>query len=204
MGLSIHYRGRLADIRQIKSVCEILTDIAEEKKWKIFVLNEDWTLPADPRIVFADNRACIDGHLPLKGVSLNIASGAETLCFFFDAEGNLRDPMSLTAIAEGSLKPEEAWLSVKTQFAPPEAHLWIIFLLKYLKKYYIPDLEVHDEGEYWETGSFDRLKEKLKFIADKTDAVSDVLSRISRDNIPGCSGEELADRIEDALRKKFD
>ena len=47
----------------------------------------------------------------------------------------------------------EAWVSVKTQFDSPDTHIWIIGLLKYLKKRYIANLEVRDEGEYWETGN---------------------------------------------------
>jgi len=45
--------------------------------------------------------------------------------------------MDVVLICEGSLKPEGAWIAVKTQFAGPEIHLWIVGLLKYLIwKYY--------------------------------------------------------------------
>ncbi len=47
---------------------------------------------------------------------------------------------------EGTLKPEDAWVFTKAQFASPEMHIQIVGLLKYLKQHQIPDLEVHDEG----------------------------------------------------------
>ena len=46
--------------------------------------------------------------------------------------------MGVVLICEGSLKPEDAWIAVKTQFAGPEIHPWIVGLLKYLIMVRIP------------------------------------------------------------------
>ncbi len=123
--------------------------------------------------------------------------------FFFNSSGQLCDLMGVVLIYEGSLKPEDARIAVKTQFAGPEIHLWIVGLLKYLKEHYIPDLEVRDEGEYWETGDFEVLKEKMDFLNEKTDAVCGELSRVTGSHLERLSPEELASMIEALLQHKF-
>ena len=104
---------------------------------------------------------------------------------------------------EGTLKPEDAWVFTKAQFASPEMHIQIVGLLKYLKKHHIPDLEVHDEGGYWETGNFETLKGKMDFLAEKMDDISNELSRVSRGHISEFSAEEVALMIEGLIREKI-
>ena len=106
-------------------------------------------------------------------------------------------------IGEENLKPEDALISLKAQFAGPEIHMWIIGLFKYLKKHHIPDLEVHDEGEYWETGNFETLKMKMDFVGEKIAAVSATLSGVIKGHIEKFSADELASMIEALLRDKF-
>jgi hypothetical protein len=125
------------------------------------------------------------------------------LGFLFDSNGNLRDPISMVNIKEETLKPEDYWISVKTQYAGPETHIWIIGLLKYLKKFYLPDLEVEDEGAYWETGNFEILKEKMDFVGEKIAAVRAELSRVTKGHIESFSADEVASMIEALLLEKF-
>jgi len=175
--------------------------------WKWTSLDEDWNKPATAtfvtEIVDGSPIAQIEGHLPLKGVSLT-PEGADSLSFFFDPEGNLRDPINLISIMDGTLKPEDAWVFSKTQFSSPETHVRIVGLLRYLKEHHIPDLEVQDEGEYWETGSFETLKQKMDFVAGKMDEISNELSRVSSGHISEFSAEELGFMIEGLIREKMD
>ncbi len=99
-------------------------------------LDDDWEQPANARLRVTPSGAHIDGHLGLKGIQIT-GAGAESVSFFFDREGNLRCPVSMVLILEGTLDPQDAWVSVKTQFASPEVHVSIVGLLKYLKKRYI-------------------------------------------------------------------
>jgi len=121
---------------------------------------------------------------------------AESLSFFFDREGHLRCPIDMISILDGTLKPEDAWVSVKTQFASPEVHVWIVGLLKYLKKRYIADLQVSDEGEYWETGDIRVLREKMDLIGKKIEQLSTELSLPHFGDVSGLSADEIASRIE--------
>lgn len=70
-------------------------------------------------------------------------------------------------------------------------------------EHYIRDLEVSDEGEYWETGNFETLKEKMNYLNDKMDAVCGELSRVTGDRLERLSPNELASMIEALLQHKF-
>jgi hypothetical protein len=201
MGLSLHYRGQLPDIGQVETLTKQLIEISTQMNWEWMPLDEDWSKPATAKVTVTDRGAEIDGHLPLKGVGITVDPKSESLSFYFDPQGNLRDPLSLIMILEGHIAPEDAWVSVKTQFSSPETHIMIVGLLKYLKKHYIPELEVFDEGEYWETGDPEILKEKMNFIADKMDAFSKELSRVSIGHLSEYSAQDIVFVIEGLLNK---
>lgn len=196
MGISIHYRGRIDDVGRIGRLCDELADIARVMSWRSKTLDDDWSRPPDAHLRHTPQGACIDGHLGLKGVQITLPSGAEPLPFFFDSNGDLRDPMTMIMLVEGSLDPKDAWISVKTQFAPPEVHVWVNGLLKYLKKRYISDLEVHDEGQYWETEDIRILKQRMDFIDAQIDRLATGLSSGRFGDLTGLSADEIADRIE--------
>jgi hypothetical protein len=199
MGVSIHYRGRLNDVGQLASLCEELTDIAAAMGWQSTRLDDDWEQPANARLRITPTGARIDGHLGLKGILVTPEGGAESLNFFFDRDGNLRCPVSMVSILDGTLDAEQAWVSIKTQFTSPEIHVWIVGLLKYLKKRYISDLQVSDEGEYWETGDIRILKEKMDLIGEKIEHIASKLLSARLGDVSGLSAERIASRIEQLL-----
>ena len=196
MGVTIHYRGRINNLSQVPALSEELTTIASAMGWESTSLDDDWEIPPDARLDVGPEAAEITGNLGLKGVQITPGPGAESLSFFFDREGNLRSPMTMILLLDGTLKPENAWISVKTQFTSPEIHVWIVGLLKYLKKRYITNLEVSDEGEYWETGDIRILKAKMDLINEKIDYISSQLSSGRLGDLAGLSAEEIASRIE--------
>jgi hypothetical protein len=196
MGVTIHYRGRLNDLGQLARLRAELADIAATMGWESTQLDDDWEQPVDARLRHTSQGATIDGNLGLKGILISPGGGAESLRFLFDRQGDLRCPMGMIFILEGTLAPQEAWVSVKTQFASPELHVWIIGLLKYLKKRYIADLQVSDEGQYWETGDVRVLKKRMDFIGRKIDQLAGDLSGGRWGNMSGLSADQIASRIE--------
>jgi hypothetical protein len=204
MGVTIHYRGRLTDIQDINPHCDELTIVAEKMGWAFTRLDEDWSKPANTTIEVTQRGSQIVGHLPLKGIQLTPHPRCEAVQFYFDSDGRMCGPVSMVMISEGTLQPEDVWVSVKTQFAGPETHIWIVGLLKYLKEHYIRDLEVEDEGEYWKTGNLHTLTAKMELINEKIDMFSNELSRINRDHIDKFSADELASMIEMMVRDKLD
>jgi len=108
---------------------------------------------------------------------------------------------ALCIIQQGIIELNDAWISVKTQFMSAEIHVLMIGLLKYIKEHHIPNLEVRDEGEYWETGDYRNLEEKMRLIERKLDLLSRKLSsecfgdssRPSEDEISACIERLLHD-----------
>lgn len=150
MGITIHYKGKIRKMNLIDELCDELIDIAKTMNWK------------SSDLIF-------DKEDKIKGVSIILHEKSESLDFFFNIDdGGLRNIMNV--ITKEAYNPNEPeWAFIKTQFAPPEVHATVVKLLKYIKKKYIPNLKVNDEGDYWETGDIKILKEKLKFLSNKID-----------------------------------
>ena len=202
MGLSIHYRGRLKTPELISLITDELVDICLSLGWETSLLDEDFSMENTSELVPTEKGVKITGHLPLKGVGIAPGEGSEGVSFFFDREGNLIAP--LTMAISGPVKGELPWAAVKTQFAPLDIHITLIKLFRYLKKKYFEIFEVSDEGSYWETGDEVLLRKKMEFLAGKIDAVGKTLSEADLGSDPDISPHELADRIEELLRERWD
>ncbi|MCF6333097.1 MAG: hypothetical protein L3J11_07415 [Draconibacterium sp.] len=87
----------------------------------------------------------------------------------------------------------------KTQFSPIEIHIAIIKLLKYLQQKYISNLEIWDEGDYWQTGDAVFLKEKMDFLNEKIIQVGDLLNSIEFEE--SSTAKSVADKIEEVLKR---
>jgi hypothetical protein len=177
---------------------EEIHDIANTMGWPSSTLDDDWTTP--PNASFQSG-GVIEGNLGLKGIKITPHHKSESLCLFFDRDGNLRCPMGVLLILDGNLKSEDAWVSMKTQFSNPETHIWVIGLLKYLKKKYISNLEVSDECGYWDTGDRKKLEDNMNFINEKIDYLSSAISSGSMGNLSNLSADEIANRLEQMFKK---
>ena len=203
MGITIHYRGKLDHVGTLVDLCRELADIADLMGWESTTLDEDWSVPPDARLIHGQAGSEIIGNLSLKGIQIQPGSNSESLEFFFDCECNLRSIMNTVMICEGMLEPEDAWNFVKTQFTGPEMHIWIIGLLKYIARHYVSNLEVRDEGEYWETQNRKILEEKMRFINQAIEDISEGLASNRFGSIKGLSAEKIADRIERLLLDRY-
>jgi hypothetical protein len=197
VGVTIHYRGTLNNIDQFPQLREELVDIAAALRWQSQQMDDDWTI--EPTARFEQRR--IVGHLGLKGVQLCPHPDAEALTFFFDRSGTLQSPAGV-AFRNGR-NPEEAWVSTKTQFAPPDIHVRIIGLLKYVKRKFINDLTVSDEGQYWETGSWEGLIQRMAVITAEMNRLEGALSTEKLGDLSGLTGDQIADLIERLLREQL-
>lgn len=181
MGLSIHYTGTIHRIDAIPQLVEELTDIARSMGWEAQPINVD------------------EAAAHFRGVILNPTGDCEPLSFIFDRQGRLRALMDL--ITE-QVEPTEYsfFTATKTQFAEIETHVWIIGLLRYLKKRYLHDLEVKDEGEYWETEDLEKLREKKQFLQGRIDQFAEALS--DADALPEeATLDDIVARIEEIAKK---
>ncbi|MCB0581648.1 MAG: hypothetical protein KDD10_20355 [Phaeodactylibacter sp.] len=197
MGLCIHYRGALTDKRAIYQLMDEVEDIAKAMNWKYTVLDEDWSQPPTAKLDNSEaGRIQITGKLSLKGISLQVHPKSEWVYLLFNASCVISSPAQVALSAEEGYPAQAQWQSVKTQFAGAEAHIAIIRLFRYLKGKYLHDLEVSDEGEYWETENYDTLKSRL----DKLDRAIDIMGMALADLDKGSSEEDIVERIEKVLR----
>src|SRR5207249_1774461 len=135
MGITIHYRGRLADLTRIEDFEDRVLDFALE----IGGLAQIWRSHADT-----------EPERMVRGILLNLAPGQETTSLLFSPEGWLIGMTDIEDAERGLLK-EAPRCFVKTQFGPLEGHVAIVEMFTALKQEFLPDLEVTDEGGYWET-----------------------------------------------------
>jgi hypothetical protein len=192
MGVSIHYRGRINNITLIPRLCEEIRDIADSMGWPSTTIDDDWSDPTNAVLL---EKGEINGNLGLKGIQFTPRPNSESFSLFFDHDGHLLSPMSRLMINDGHLLPEATWISIKTQFAGPDTHVWIIGLLKYLKKCYISDLEVSDESEYWETGDRGKLESKMELLNKNMQELTDYFSSAQAGSLTCLSADEIAEKI---------
>lgn len=152
MGITIHYRGRINSFDLIEPLSDEVEDIARSLGWGIHLWHEDLSKPNTARVMRRKDYIEICGHVPLRGLTLFPRPDCEQISLTFDPTGNLTTALGMTLIASGERKSGESWLSVKTQFSPLEIHITIVKLMHYLKKRYVGDLEVHDDGATGKAG----------------------------------------------------
>ena len=86
-------------------------------------------------------------------------------------EGWLIPLFEIEATEKGRLR-EPPWCFVKTQFGSVEGHVTLIELLTALKNDSFPDLEVSDEGGYWESRDLDALVGKFAQVQAGIDGLA--------------------------------
>ncbi len=178
MGISIHYNGVIKSER-IESLCVELTDIAES-------LGFDESVPVD------------DDDRGLRGIILRPASEMESIPFLFDSQGRLH---ALGDLIAGWDDFPVLSVAVKTQFAGEADHIWLIGLLRYIQRKYIPTLEVMDEGGYWESNDAAELKRRIKKLGAIIKGFGGALENAFMDTVVDKNDlDALADFIERVVK----
>ena len=195
MGISIHYNGKLDSFDLLESFCDEIEDISKDMGWEYNILGNDLYKPNTSVLA----NGTIEGHIPIKGISINIHPKSESLSFYFDKNGTLKNLLSMALINE--MEIDDSLCSIKTQFAPIAIHIIVDKLLKYIKSKYISDLKVTDEGEYWDNENQELLQNKFDFVNDKIDELVDALENISAD--PNETTESLLLKIEKLLKGRM-
>jgi hypothetical protein len=185
MGVTVHYRGTLADIGRIEDFEDRVIDFA-------------LAVGGNPRIWRSADDA--DPKRMVRGLLIDLAPGQETTSLLVSPEGWFITPLEIEA-AEKAQVTEPSWCFVKTQFGPIEGHVALIELLAGIKKEFAPDLEVLDEGDYWERRDLGQLKGKLDFLNMAINAMADALEGDRLSPEAREDPEILATRIESLARK---
>lgn len=203
MGITIHYRGTIDRIKDVAQLSEEITEFAEVLEWDLRQWKENWHLPNSAAIKRSQNGLALSGHVPIRGISLFPDPNCEPLFLTFRKDGTLASSMNMVMMADEEVDSDGLWLSTKTQFASVEIHIAIIKLLRFIKTKYISDLEVYDDGGYWESGDIAKLKERFQRIGAAIDSFPGTLNLIPQKELKNKTPEEIADFIEDIIKKKF-
>ncbi len=185
MGVTIHYRGSLADLSRVEDFEDRVIDLA-------------LAVGGNPRLWRSANEH--DTSRMVRGLMIDLAPGQETTSLLVSPEGWLIGIMQIEDAERGTLE-EKPWCWVKTQFGPIEGHVALVELLAGLKKEFIPDLEVMDEGGYWEERDVAKLRQKIEFLGRAIDMLADELENDRLSPEAREDPEILATRIERLARK---
>ena len=192
MGLSIHYSGRINNYSFINVLVEEVQDICDSLNW-------DYNVWSPNSSTVREETKDYTLH-DLAGISISVAD-CETIFFTFLPDGRLSSPLNLLAQDAYPDKNMIYSVATKTQYAGPDTHMALVKLIRYLQEKYFAELQVDDEGLYWETGD-------EKVLLSQFDKYNHALSVIKAallnfKSIPGESAQSLANRLEQLLVKKL-
>ena len=172
MGISIQYRGSLNDRKEIYDLIREVSEISKTLSWHCEVLDQEWKTIPTARFEHAEDGIRIVGNTCLKGVQFIPHEKCEPIWLFFTTAGNLSTPFHIALDAEDLYPERKVWITSITHYAGADVHIAILNLFKHLKKNYIADLEVHDEGGYWDSEDKSILEKKIKKL-DQLMALTD-------------------------------
>jgi hypothetical protein len=184
MGITISYRGSLGDLDRVEDFEDRALDLALELGGQARI----WRTSSDD-----------DPRRMVRGVVLNLYPGQETTSLLIAPEGWLINLCEIEEAEKGQLAGPP-WCFVKTQFGPIEGHVALVEMLAALKQEFLPDLEVRDEGEYWETRDLARLTAKIGYVQAAIDGLAEGLNRYGLNHEAAEDQEILVARIERIAR----
>src|SRR5207302_584151 len=112
----------------------------------------------------------------VRGVILGLAPGQESTSLLLSPEGWLIGLTNIDDAEHGRLK-EPPWCFIKTQFGPVEGHVALVEMLAALKREFLPDLEVSDEGGYHPTRDLAELTRRRSLVREAIEGLAEALQR---------------------------
>ncbi len=180
MGITISYRGSVADLDRVQDMEDRVLDLALEVGGSA----QSWRSACDH-----------DPQRVVRGVIVDLYPGQETTSLLISPEGWLINLTEIEAAEKGELR-EQPWCFVKTQFGPVEGHVALVELLACLKDEFIPNLELHDEGTYYTSRDVHALRRSFEHVQAAIDGLSEGLQQYGLSSEAAEDPEILMSRIE--------
>lgn len=200
MGITIFARGSINTTDDIPVLIADMKELSEKNGWTYEIIDDDFE--QDPEVELIRDQetstVSIEGTLGLKGIIINVGYGVEPLALLFDRSGILTDIMSQVTWVQNS-EDDNRLTFCKTQFGPIEAHIALIEILDILKKKYMTNLEVTDEGDYWASRDRELLAEKRAVLEYYLNHAKEAISNAKIPPDTDLSAEDIASSIEKAL-----
>mgnify|MGYP001607375097 FL=1 len=196
MGLSIHYQGRIKDNALIDEMTEEVADVCNSMGWKYHLME----------VVDTEKPESNTHHIryspeDVKGITFS-PEECEPVILTFLPDGMLVNWVKLIHYDHLTNDLAIEWVHTKTQFAGPDTHIAVVKLLHYISEKYFSFFELSDEGLYWGTWDEKILLSQFAKYNSLLDKMTAALQNVKL--APGETVENLADRIEEILKKKFD
>lgn len=144
MGITIHFEGRLKDEDSFERVMRAAKELAEAQSWPLSKISEN--MVALQRVKDEEDWDYVG---PTKGIQLLPHENCEPLRLEFDKDLYIQE-------------------YIKTQFAPQEIHILVSRFLHAVEPEFV-QMEVVDEGEYFETGDISMLEHHRKRFFEALD-----------------------------------
>ena len=180
MGITVYYRGSIADRERVEEFEDRVLDMALE----IGASAQVWRSTADH-----------DPTRLVRGLLLDLSPGQETTSLLLSPEGWLI-PLTEIETAEQGPFADPPYCSVKTHFGSVEGHVALIELLTFLKQEFFLDLTVIDDGGYWDTRDLPALVRNFHRTRALIDALRQGLQQSGLSAEAAEDPEILATRME--------
>ena len=136
MGITVHFEGKLKGGEAFQSALSSAIHFCEEHGWPYERIDHQ-----NATLKRVRDEQDWDYEGPVQGIQIQPHENSEPIRLEFDRDLYIQD-------------------YTKTQFAPVDIHVLIVELLQRLRPYFA-HLEVVDEGEFFETGNLDTLKNHI-------------------------------------------
>ncbi len=148
MSTTVHYFGKIKSPEAIREIQEEFREIAQVSGWTHEMVDHVFTQEGEMPVT----------RLSLKGIRLTLNKAASPLQLTFDKDGYLShiyyEKTATEAPVRGSAPGNRQILhqihtSTGIRATDAQVHVTLVKLLDYVKKRYIPNLEVIDNTGYW-------------------------------------------------------
>ena len=171
MGVTIHYRGRLSDPKQLPGLITAIQHACRNLDWPYTLVDERILGTAEKLVIHSDDddeetnwsyeTFPVDDRW--RGVIVS-PPGSEPVWLTFNRSGQMiaYDASDASYATPGHYLARDM-LFTKTQFSTVETHIAVCDLLR-LAEEHGAELEVSDEGDYWESGDVEQLRQRMGFL----------------------------------------
>jgi hypothetical protein len=182
MGLTIHYKGKLKNAKDLKSLIDEIRDVAKAENWNYFVFEEQFENNAFSEIINREN---------LYGIMITPPQ-SEPFCISFLSNGRMSGIHNFNVLQfENDINEDLVYaVFTKTQYSGYANHKKLILLLDFISKSYLENFECTDDGYYWETRDDDLLKKTFEKYTNWIESISS-----SIEMIPKKDGENIEDYL---------
>ena len=208
MGVTIHYQGRLSDPKQLPDLITAIQRSCRTLEWSAINVDERIIGTAEVLVLHSDDdgeevrssyeSAPVDDRW--RGVIVSPPQ-CEPLWLTFNRSGQMivYDASDTSFSTPGHYLARDM-LFTKTQFSTAETHIAVCGMLR-LAEQYGAELEVVDEGGYWESNDVEQLQQRMGFL---NSALNMLQGEEGREMLEEILGTEIDDETEIEVGKAIE